>query len=1432
MAEDKLVVEHLDVDNYATWSVRMKALLMVKGLWKAVTGEDTDVSRIEKAQAQIALHVKGHHLLRVMDCPNAKGAWEMLKAAYEGKSNARKLALRHELAQLRMDPAEPVAMYVGRAKDIQTKLQQVGYLLPDQDLAFTVMAGLTPAFGMISTVLMNADRELSLDDVLPKLLQAELLMQPGRHDETALFAKPGMGRGKKPGKGSGGPPRPKDGKKEKRTCFYCKMPGHIKENCFKWKRDQAAQSHNALAGGPSTDPAIVLLACAHSISDRTKRECEEAIWTASQPEGGAGEEVTVEQTYAGASTTASVTGVPAGVDASEPREFAFEQADAGSFGFKDVPTAYMTRSGSVCCVSSGAVCCGACDEYVATEHGEPGSITWAAHCSTEYAIGGCDDHLAMEQGELESYARAGAFVSTSNTYRWVLDSGASRHITPDESILIDKRSLDEPIVITFGNGGTKKTSVVGDVLLRASDSVAFMLKDVLHVPGASEHLLSVRTATRNGVEFKFGRDACHIMRDGEAVAAASCTGDLIYYLTGECARPAGHSALAMSARGETPLLWHKRFGHLGYDNLVRLRAHDMVSGISTSADEFKAASAQELCESCAIGKMHRLPFKASESKTTRPLALLHTDVCGPMSVVSKGGNAYFATVLDDYSKLSVVRCIARKSETPSVIKDIIVYLETQTGLATQRLRCDNGSEYINAELKGFCKERGIKIETTVRYTPEQNGGAERLNRTLVEKVRPMLADTGLPKHLWAEALSTANHVRNRSPVSGRAKTPWELAFGSKPDVSYFRAFGCRAFVHIPKQLRDKLSPVSEAGRFIGYPSGTKGYKILTDTGRVVVSRDVTFVEMDKQPSITAHPDSDEEDEEPVGAAVPQPAGQGETPPGPPPIGKRPRREARDVPASVWRDEGYMITGRKRNLAGLAYTVSVAEPLTMEEALSGEQADEWRIAMDDEFGSLVANKTWTLEKPPPGVTPIPVKWVYKVKRDAHGDLERYKARLVVKGYRQREGIDFQEVFAPVSKYSTLRTVLSIAAAEDMKIHQLDIKTAFLNGELEEDVWCEQPQGYESGEGLACHLRKSLYGLKQAPRAWHLRLKAELEKMSFKESCADPGLFLKEGEKPVYLLIYVDDIALVTKDTTELQATKRKIMETFEARDLGPCSYFLGMDVIRDRENRTIMLMQRRMTADLLAKYDMTEAKSLSTPLSTSVKLTKDGEPLDKEKYPYSQLIGSLMYISICTRPDIAQAVGALARYMATPTETHWQVAKGVLRYLAGTANYGIMFGNSDGLEAYCDADYAGDLDSRRSTTGYLFTLNGGAISWSSRLQQTVAASTTEAEYMAAAAAIKEALWMRRLLAELGQDPGTIAIKADSQSAIKLLKNPIISMRSKHIDVIYHFARERVAKKDVAFEYIRTDYMAADSLTKALPASKFDFCRTAMGVIPHS
>ncbi|PSC67594.1 Retrovirus-related Pol poly from transposon TNT 1-94 [Micractinium conductrix] len=856
-----------------------------------------------------------------------------------------------------------------------------------------------------------------------------------------------------------------------------------------------------------------------------------------------------------------------------------------------------------------------------------------------------------------------------------------------------------------------------------------------------------------GYTFSFGADGCTIYRHSTTVATAPATANNIYYLEGRLAPTSGAPTTAYAARtAETPHLWHRRLGHLGFDNLAKMP--DMVTGIRVTAAEFKTAGANALCEPCTLGKQHRLPFNTSTSATKAPLELLHTDLCGPLPVASAGGSLYFNTILDDFTGMSFVIPLRHKSDAADSIIHTVTMLQRQAGLPVKRVRSDNGGEFCNSTLSEFYTSQGVLHETTNPYSPQQNGKAERLNRTLWEKARPMLSDAGLPKHLWADAIVTANYLRNRSPLSGRDKTPFELFYGTKPDVSHLRIFGATVFAHTPSALRTKLDPVSQPGRLIGYAANRKGYKILLNSGAIITSRDVTFDESKppKPTSPTSHkPPSQPETSQP-----------------------EPRRQVRVAarrPASEWQDDAYRITGRSNVAANAAIA---NEPTTMKEALSGPDAAAWQLAMDDEMASLIANDTWTLCEPPHGTKPIPAKWVYKIKRDSNGNIERYKARLVVQGFRQREGIDYDEVFAPVSKYSTLRTVLSTAAAQDLDLHQLDIKTAFLNGTIDEEVYVSPPPGYTLGKPtLCCKLNKALYGLKQAPRAWYQTLKAELAKLGFTASQADAGLFIStDPSKPAYLLTYVDDILIVTPKTTSSAAIKQKLMAAFEARDLGNATFFLGMDLIRDRTAKTIKLAQSRNIKDLLSKYGMDDAKTASTPANASIKLTKQGTPLDTQTHSYSALVGSLM---------------------------------------------------PPGLQVFCDADHAGDIDTRRSTTGYAFIFNGGAISWASRLQPTVAASTTEAEYIAAATTIKEGMWLRKLFQDLSLDLHTVAICADSQTALKLLKNPIVSNRSKHIDVVHHFARERVARNEVTFEYISTESMVADALTKPVPATKFNFCQ---------
>jgi hypothetical protein len=844
------------------------------------------------------------------------------------------------------------------------------------------------------------------------------------------------------------------------------------------------------------------------------------------------------------------------------------------------------------------------------------------------------------------------------------------------------------------------------------------------------------------------------------------------------------------------------------------------------------------------------------------------DLCGPIEE-TRGGNRYIATFKDDYSGMSWVLLTPNKQKLWLAVRGQLEYLMTQQDKLIKTVRTDNGTEYVNKEMDSYLSSLGIRHEHSMAYTPQQNGEAEWLNRTLLEKARSMLSEAQLPLDMWGEAIMTANYLRCVTPVAGKVKTPWELFYGVKPDLSNLRAFGCRAYVMIPKQLRKhKLAEVSATGIMVGYANtggkgpGGKGWRILMDDdGDVKNSRDVSFDETcfpgsedcDVPSLVDTVSDSDaddgdsdeeEEDTPQPGNSDSQTSDSSESPSPTPPQNSSSDsgnssssgsgssdsgggnsisapRAARNRQAPRWLQDDYIALAK------------IAEPATFREAVQGENAELWKTASDEEMASILQNDTWEVVQKPPGANVIDVKWVYKVKYSTSGQVQRFKARLVAKGYKQEEGIDYDEVFAPVSKYTSIRALLALVAAEDLELELLDIKTAFLNGTLQEEVYINHPPGYPQGPpGTVLKLKKTLYGLKQAPRAWHQRLNEELNRVGFTASVADPGLYVytKDSGSTAHIMVYVDDLLIASSDKKLIGHIKQQLMTAFDARDMGAATAYLGMKIERDRGSRTLKLSQTLMAEELVKKYNMQDSKGKTTPGSLNIKLTaEEGDPLDTEKFPYSQLVGAMMYLAVCTRPDIAYIVGAAARFMAKPTTVHWQVAKSVLRYLSGTTHYGITFGRStDGLVGYCDADFAGDLDTRRSTTGYVFTFGGAAVSWSSKRQQTVAASTTEAEYMAAAAAVKEALWLRNLFADFGYDISPVQLLADNQSAIKLLRNPISSLGSKHINVAHHFARERVMIGDVSFSYVKTEDMLADMMTKSLPGPKHYACCKGIGI----
>jgi hypothetical protein len=539
-----------------------------------------------------------------------------------------------------------------------------------------------------------------------------------------------------------------------------------------------------------------------------------------------------------------------------------------------------------------------------------------------------------------------------------------------------------------------------------------------------------------------------------------------------------------------------------------------------------------------------------------------------------------------------------------------------------------------------------------------------------------------------------------------------------------------------------------------------------------------------------------------------------------------------------------------------------DPMTLYEALNGEHSEEWRDATQKEYDSLIRNGTWELVDPPPGRKIVRNKWVFRTKLNQDGTIDRYKARLCAKGYSQIEGVDFTETYSPTLHKTSMRALLALAALHDWEVEQIDVETAFLNGVLEEEIYMAQPLGYVDKDHprQVCRLIKSLYGLKQAGRAWRTALDKALTAMNFIHLHSDPCLYVRKGDPTNIIGTHVDD-GFITGSTQEtVTRTQRELACHFNIKSLGPIKFLLGWEVSRDRANRQIFLSQQGYVEKLLTKFQIGNDRPVVTPMDPSVKLSSADSPAtpeDKEEmsqYPYATLIGTLMYLMTCTRPDIAYAVGFLCRFMSNPGKAHWLAATRVIRYLKGTPTLGLTYGGHDAtqdLVGWTDSDWAGDLDTYRSTSGFLLTLAGGAVSWTSRRQRTVARSTFEAEYVAASEGASEVQWLRTLLGEINIPPRApslmhiadetglhhftgppVVMYCDNQTALAHLKSDMTTQKSKTIPIAYHIVREYIKAGYVCFTFIPTSLQCADAFTKPVHGPTLEHCRRAMGLSPPS
>ena len=522
-----------------------------------------------------------------------------------------------------------------------------------------------------------------------------------------------------------------------------------------------------------------------------------------------------------------------------------------------------------------------------------------------------------------------------------------------------------------------------------------------------------------------------------------------------------------------------------------------------------------------------------------------------------------------------------------------------------------------------------------------------------------------------------------------------------------------------------------------------------------------------------------------------------------------------------------------------------EPRTYQEALNSSYRDDWLTAIRNELASLIKAHTWRYVQRPSTANLVGCRWVFKIKRDKDGNMHKFKARLVAQGFTQVYGIDYAETYAPVARYTSIRLIIALAAHYDWELHQMDVKTAYLNGELDVPIYMRAPEGLSLIDqpcpaDRVCLLIKSLYGLKQSGRRWHANINHTLISSGFTPLHADRCVYVRRKAACIDIIaLYVDDLLIASSKPAELLAIKRRLTQQYEMEDLGEATFILGIDITRDRANRAISIGQSAYVNTLLKRHGMADCNSTSTPMDSaatsdlmaaadgyesSLTLTRD----------YQSVIGGLMFAAVCTRPDITFAVNRLSRYCSNPTEAHHAAAKRILRYLKGTANYRITYtGSSEAdpqLVGYCDADWAQDKDShRKSTSGYVFIMCGGAVSWQSKKQSTIALSSTQAELMAITSSTKELLWFRHHLGGIGLSgtrPTTLLV--DSQCAMDIANNSRISDRSKHIEVQHYFIREHIEANTVQLQHIASSSQVADTLTKPLQRVAFKRCADLLGL----
>ncbi|KAJ9542245.1 hypothetical protein OSB04_028751 [Centaurea solstitialis] len=1061
----------------------------------------------------------------------------------------------------------------------------------------------------------------------------------------------------------------------------------------------------------------------------------------------------------------------------------------------------------------------------------------------------------------------------------------------------------------------------------------YIIKDVRYVEGLGYNMFSSSQFCDNGYwvkQFQYGSDMSD--EDNNATLSARRNDNLystIFHSIPQThpqfealSHPMNAICLLSKASKEDSWLWHQRLCHQNFMDMNKLVSKSLVKGLSETR-----LSKDTLCPGCEKEKMKRSSHPPRiDTNSKSPLDMIHMDLCGPMRVESLARKKYMLVLVVEFSRFTWLEFLRANSDVADRIIAFIKRIQVLLGRRVKKLRSDNGTEFRNAKLQSFLEDVEISHNFSAVRTPQQNGVVEKKHRMVVEAARSMMSNSGIPQQFWAEAVSTACYTQNRTLiVKWTGKTAYEMVEQRKPNIDYFRVFGCKCYTYrvfnkrtrtilessnvdfsetetysdaSPSNLNALLPELSTAppstdsatNSFASDFIDLADYDLLILTGPIVVpahagstttsvSYDAFMTESSSSTSTNSvTPESAVSPPKTSSAASPEPVRE-QTPhpvlapipedaPLPSPISaqrtyaqvvREPRLEAapqtnleegsssgnqeevlavhdendasnnqqayvtfphsrkwtRDHPPSqiIGSPSQPVKTQSSKNVGNLILFggfLSDFEPSDVSQALSDP---DWVLAMQQELAEFKRNKVWRLVTRPRGKSIIGLKWIFRNKKDENDLIIRNKTRLVAK-----EGIDYDETFAPVARIEAIRIFLAYAAHKNMTVYQMDVKCAFLNGVLQEEVYVEQPEGFVDPRypNHVYVLDKALYGLKQAPRAWYETLTDYLLGVGYKKGTIDPTLFLRRsGSDLIIVQIYVDDIIFASTKPEMCQEFENTMKSQFKMSMMGELTFFIGLQV-RQRPDG-IFINQSKYVHDLLKRFDFGGSNSAATPMPKNFQLNADssGKPVDKKTY--RAIIGSLLYLT-ASRPDIVFSTGVCA-------------LKRILRYLKGTLDFALWYPKDSGFEliAYTDSDHAGCKLNRKSTSGACQFLGDMLLSWSSRKQNCVSLSTAEAEYVAAACCCSHVLWIKTQLADFGYTMQRIPIYCDSKSAIQITANPVQHSRTKHIDIRYRFMKDHVKKGNIELYFVESDYQLADLFTKPFDEKRHFFILSKLGML---